>query len=73
MDVGMGGEAVDARVRPYAAFLFEKTWMMRAEGIVEEAQASMRAWRLLPERMRGLCEAETRQIEDQRRRRYPRT
>lgn len=49
MSVGMGGLAWAARVSPYAVFRLENTRRIRASGIREEAQASMMAWRLLPE------------------------
>jgi hypothetical protein len=44
----MGGLAEAARVRPYAAFLFERTRTMDAFGRAGVDCASMRAWRLLP-------------------------
>ena len=46
--VGMGGDALDARVRPYAALRLDKTRTIRAFGREGVFRASMRACRFVP-------------------------
>ena len=53
--MGIGGVALAARVRPYAVERFEITWETREFGRDgeeeedEEEEASIRAWRFVPE------------------------